>query len=250
MSDEIVLLGVVVSSMPIGEYDKRVVLITETLGKIHAFARGARRTGSQLMAGTETFTFGKFHLRNGKNAYSLTAVEVENYFDPLRKDVIRAYYGFYFLELAAYFARENIDEKEMLVLLYQSFRALIAGNEALPPRFIRALFELKLLFQEGYLPRLDACVACGNTEDVTAFSVRGGGLVCHDHVDRYPDSQEVDASVVHALRYIAATPSARLYTFSLGEKGKTALIRLADSYRKVYTDGEFHALDMIEVLDV
>ena len=84
MADEIEVSGVVVSCMPIGEYDKRVVIITAELGRIHAFARGARRTNSKLLAGTDPLTFGKFKIISGKNAYTLLEVQIVNYFDELK----------------------------------------------------------------------------------------------------------------------------------------------------------------------
>ena len=123
MQDRIKVLGIVLKAEPIGEYDRRVVILTREKGKISAFARGARKPTSAFLAPTSPFTFGTFELYAGRNSYSVCDISADCYFEELRQDFEGAYYGMYFLELADYCTRENNDEREVLKLLYQSLRA-------------------------------------------------------------------------------------------------------------------------------
>lgn len=167
MADQIKVRGMVISSSPIGENDKRVVLLTKEKGKISAFVRGARRPGNHLMAASDSFSFGIFYLMYGRDAYTVVNAEISNFFRELTSDLQKTYTAYYFLELAEYFTVENEDESMMLNLIYASFSALVKGR--INPRLIRYIFELKTLVINGEYPEFFACRNCGTKEHLTGF---------------------------------------------------------------------------------
>ena len=91
MAQTIVLTGMVLSAVPVGEYDKRIVLLTKERGKVSAFARGARRPNSQLIAASNPFSFGKFEAFEGRSSYTVVKADISNYFRELAADVEGAY---------------------------------------------------------------------------------------------------------------------------------------------------------------
>ena len=154
IQDFVILTGIIIKAEPIGEYDRRVVLLTKERGKISAFAKGSRRPGNRLMAPTNPFSFGQFKLYAGRNSYNMADAEITNYFEELRQDFVGAYYGMYFLEICDYYTRENNDETGILKLIYQSLRALASPN--FENRLVRYIFELKSIMLNGEFPGLSA----------------------------------------------------------------------------------------------
>ena len=146
------VMGMVISVSPVGEYNRRVVLLTRELGKISCFARGARKPGSPLMASTDLFCFGTYRLFAGKDSYTIAEADISNYFTYFRSHIYEACVASYFLEIMDYCTRENNDEAQLLLLLYCALSALENGR--LPASLVRSIFEIKTVMLEGEYPGL------------------------------------------------------------------------------------------------
>lgn len=216
MSQGIGLTGMVLSAAPSGDYDKRVVLLTKERGKITAFARGARRQNSTLLAAASPFSFGTFTLYEGRTAYTLVQAEITNYFRQLKEDFEGAYYGFYFMEFADYYGQDNLDASLMLNLLYASLRAL--ENKSLPNRLVRYVFETKLMVINGEYPQ--DVILDGRLQEATRF----------------------------ALNYVIQAPIQKLYTFVLKPEVEEELKRVQDRIREKYIDRRFKSLEILEAM--
>ena len=209
MSDLVTLTGMVLSSMPIGEYDKRLVLLTREKGRIAAFVRGARRQGSPLLGASRPLAFGMFSLYEGKSA------EITAYFDELSKDLEEISYASYFLEVAAAYTVEGLDGTPVLTLLYSALKAL--SKPSIPKLLARYIFELRMMVLNG------------------VYSLDPPFPVCD--------------STAYAIHYIATAPPEKLYTFTVSGPVLTELGRCMERYREQYLEGRFTSLDILKSLE-
>lgn len=246
MAELIEVTGMVIASGPIGEYDKRVVLLTKELGKISAFARGARKPGNALMAPCESFAFGTFCIYPGKNSYTVEKASIKNYFRELADDLCGACYGYYFLELADYFARENEDERAMLELLYYTMKALL--DKRIPNKLVRAVYELKQLVINGQYPEFFCCSACGSTEKLTGFSIMQNGVVCSSCRNQ-KGVMDISPAALYALQFTVSTPIDKLYSFTVKDEVLAELTQVMHRCVDAYVDKRMKSLDMLEIVD-
>lgn len=215
MHDFNMVTGMVLKAEPIGEYDKRIVLLTKERGKITAFAKFSRKPGNRLMAPTNTFCFGRFKLYEGRSAYTVAEAEISNYFEELRTDFESAYYGMYFMEICDYYGRENNDDSQMLKLLYQSLRAL--SVKSIPKQLVRCVFECKVIMINGEF------------QNVMKESL-------------------LNQTTVYTIEYIWNTPVEKLYTFTLKEDILKELQQYCKELCRRTWDRNFKSLEILENL--
>jgi len=240
------IMGMVLSSTSVGEYDKRLVILTKEHGKIAAFAKGARRPNCALLACSQPFAFGTFQIYQGKSSYTVVAADITNYFEALRTDLDAIYYGMYFCEFIDYLTRENVDGTQFLKLLYQSLRAL--SKKTIPYALIRYIFEFKSMAINGEAPQVFECVKCGKGEPGILFSANAGGLVCESCKAQIKELVNIDEATVYTLQFIIASNIEKLFTFHVSETVMENLRVCAARYLSVYVGHTFHSISFIENL--
>ena len=245
MNQSITVTGMVLSATPIGENDKRVVILTKEKGKISAFAKGARRQNSPLMGVTNPFAFGEFELYEGRTSYNIMQASISNYFMELSTDFEGAYYGFYFMEIADYFTKEYNDEREMLKLLYQSLRALASGK--INRELVRYIYELKTLVINGEAPEVYRCANCGVSDRGMVFSSQNHGLICSECEGIAPDSIYVGGATLYTLQYIVSSTIEKLYTFTVSDEVLKELGTVLRQYTATHIDKNFKSLEILEM---
>lgn len=250
--------GMVLSAMPINDYDKRLVILTKEIGKITAFAKGARKPNSALLACSQPFTFGEFSLYAGKSSYNILSAEVSNYFGELRDDFDGLCYGFYFCEFADYLTKENNDDRNILKLLYQSLRVL--AKKSIDPKLVRAIYEFKIMAFNGETPQVFGCVKCSNSSNKPVlmepqpltgkyyFSAGSGGILCSSCVGYDKSAISINTSTLYAMQYIISKEIEKLYTFKVTDEVLNELQRCSRRYLDCYIDHNFKSLEMLNTL--
>lgn len=238
----VTLTGIVLSVSDVGEFDRRLVILTKEDGRITAFAKGARRPNNPLIAACSPFCFGTFEAFEGRNSYHISKANITNYFRDLVMDYDNVCLGSYFLEVADFLSVEGVDEKNRLALLYQSLKAIESGKFS--HRLLRDIYDLKTWVIDGEYPNVFNCVCCGKKENLLAFSMKRHGMLCKTCSKQEP-GVEISTSTLYAMQFIVSSTIEKLYTFVLNEETEAELTRILDGYRLNYRSHKYKSEDFL-----
>lgn len=216
MTDKLTLNGMVLRSAPIGEYDRRIVLLTREAGKISAFARGARRTSNSLGAATVPLAFGTYYAFQGRDSYTVVSADIKENFDELSKDYDKVCLASYFTEMADYFSYENMDETERLNLLFVSLKALL--SDQFESRLVRRIYELRTMKISGVYPNLYSCMICGKKDDLLFYDPARNGLICSSCHEKSHAGKPISPDLLYVLSFVMGTDLRKLFSFRLSKE--------------------------------
>lgn len=166
--------GVVLRTIRLGEADRIITLVTRGHGKVRAVAKGVRKTKSRFGARLEPLSHVSLLLYEGRELDIVTQAESLDHFRAIRDDLDRVGRASSMLEAVDQVAQEREPSPQLYQLLVGGLRALAAADTPL----VLAAFFWKLLSLEGAHPVLHRCATCSGTDDLVAFEMGEGGVLC------------------------------------------------------------------------
>jgi DNA repair protein RecO (recombination protein O) len=206
--------AIVLTRFDLGEADRVLTLITPTVGKLKAIAKGIRRPTSRLGGSLEPFAELTVALARGRTFDVVTQVSVGHAWLKLRDSLEATATAWYLAELADRSLEERHPAAPLYALLRRAYELLDAG---MAPGRVARWFEMHLLDELGQRPEVDRCVECDRmleSNERFRWVPPLGGVLCercpgpgHDRTSLTLDAlkllkayQRLDIEAIAALR--------------------------------------------------
>lgn len=175
MAGSVTTRGIVLKRRVYGEADRILTILTPSLGKLEAIAKGSRRITSKLGGHVELFYVVDWVLAEGRTWHVVTGADTVESFPNLRQTLDTVRQASHVAHLANRVLPEGESHEAAYRLVEATLRAIAPGNSPLVLR----QFEWQLLLAIGNQPELGKCSHCGSALDAAQLGlcpVRGGAL--------------------------------------------------------------------------
>ena len=241
--------GIVIRERPVGEQDKFVDILTKESGVVEASVKGGRKLAGKAGSSTQLFAYSRFCFdMRGERLYLNSAEPIHIFYD-LRNSLTKLSLASYFAEVLNYCIRPEAQSGDILRLFLNTLHYLENGSrdEAL----LKALFELRLMSDIGYMPDIVMCRGCGQFEpEELFFRISDGSFLCSDCYDSEEpdDNYKIKLPVLHSIRHIVLTDFDRLFNFRASENTLTVLGEIAEKYLIHHLERSFRTLEFYKSL--
>ena len=187
--------GINLKSMPLGESDRLLTILTHEHGLVRAVAAGARKPKSKLGGRSALFVVNELVLAQGRSLDRVSQAETVTSFAGLSQNLARLTASQYLAELVLYQALSNQSQADLMTLLcYQLSQLEQAHTDEVLPYLTRGI--LQLLASAGILPHVQSCCLTqtsltppqGDPHWRVGFSPTAGGTIllsAQEHVGEW-----------------------------------------------------------------
>lgn len=235
--------GLILRERLVGEHDKFLDIITQDLGIIEISAKGAGKINAKSRSSAQVFSYAKLCLNEKKSRYYLNSAEPIHIFYGIRDSFEKITLASYFSEVLCYCITTENQNEEIMRLVLNCLHYLEKGSRE--PKLLKAVFELRLMSDIGYMPDVIGCQRCGRYDpEFLYFSEKNCYFHCEECYSPIPGyHKKVPLAVLSAIRHIVLADFNRVFNFKLSESSMDALSEISENYITYHLDRNFRTLD-------
>jgi DNA repair protein RecO (recombination protein O) len=176
--------AIILRTFDYSETSQIVWFFTRNHGRLHAIAKGSRRSRSEFEGALEPFVHCEieFYRKEKRELDILGSIELKDIRLDLRNSIERITYASYLTELIAETIQIDDPNPEFFQDTCRTFQKISSGPlEDLAK--VSFAFEGQFLRALGLYPLLDRCIDCQKVVDMKSipFNPGKGGVLCEDH---------------------------------------------------------------------
>ena len=232
--------GLILKQTAFGEANRMLTVFCEDLGIIQVSAYGAKSAKGRRSAALQFMAYSEFVLKKGKgDILTVESAEAIDSFFPAQEDIRVLSLLNYFSEITCAALGQNVEDNNLLHLLLNT--VYVCAYNKVPCALAKAVYELRLAKNSGYMPELASCLQCGREVELPYFSYNGG-LVCEGCAKKSP-AIPIDTGCLHALTYILHADDKKMFSFQVSDAVLERLSILAETYLLKHLDRDFKSLE-------
>lgn len=194
-----------------------ITFFTKKYGKLVGLVKGAFRKG-KYNSSFNLYSLNQivFYKKIKESLEIVSECNLIDSFPKIKEDIYKSSYAFYFIELINLATEKEQDSQRLFRLLKGSLQ-LLSEREDLER--ISRIFEVRLLFLSGLMPRIDSCASCGEEiEEKAWFREESGGLLCSKCVNGNVRAEKLFKGTTLSIRQLVDNEVQFLQRFQFTEK--------------------------------
>ena len=212
--------GIVIREVAYKDNDKIITILTDTIGKVSAIAKGAKKTNSPFLASSQYLVYSEFVLYQNTGYFYLNSASVINTFYNVRVDFDKLQIVFELTKMINSVTDENQDCDKILKLFLNTIYALDKLEK--DKKLIINSFKIKLFTLLGFAPRGDKCSNCSKSlleleDENIYYDYISNVFLCEDckEVSDVKRRIKLSNATYNAIIFVIRTDIKKIFSFEL-----------------------------------
>ena len=164
----------------------------------------------------QKLSIGEYLLYKSGKTYSMNSCETIEMFYNIRTDLDKLKCASNITKIVNDVTTENQNSFNTLKLFLNTLYMISETDKNMD--LILSIFELRLLCILGFMPIVDRCVQCGNSETLEYFSLKDNGFKCNTCGKQDKGAIEISEATQNAIKYIIKAPAKKIFSFNISEE--------------------------------